>query len=173
MKPWGALLRCLFCPTLQKESNMNLIRRNPSAMSSYRPRLLEEQLGRLFNEFAADLPGSALGIGSELTSPRLNVNETEQSFEVQAELPGVNKDDVKVSIDHQRVTIEAQSQSQDQLREGENRIHTERSARKFMRSFVLPAEVDDSAAQARMENGILMLSLPKKQGSTATTLTIQ
>lgn len=159
---------------------MNIIRRNPSALASYRPRSLDDQFGRLvenmFDEmFAPFSRGSAMTPWSaeDTVSPRLNVSESDKAFEVQAELPGVNKDDVKVAIDHQRVTIEAESKRESEQREGENILYTERSASKFMRSFMLPAEVDEASAQARMENGILTLTLPKKEGNGATRIQIQ
>ncbi len=158
---------------------MNLIRRNPSALAGYRPRAMDDQFGRLvenmFEEmFAPFAQAGALSQWQEgAVSPRLNVSETDNAFEVQAELPGVNKEDVKVAVEHQRVTIEGEAKREQQQREGENVLYTERSSSKFMRSFVLPAEVDESGAQARMENGILTLTLPKKQGSEATRITIQ
>jgi HSP20 family protein len=52
-------------------------------------------------------------------------------------------------------------------------VYSERSARKFLRSFMLPTEVDDTAAQARLEDGILRVSLPKKQGTQVHRLTVQ
>ena len=52
-------------------------------------------------------------------------------------------------------------------------VYAERTARRFMRSFALPTEVDDGSAQAKLENGVLQLSLPKKQGTEARRLTIQ
>lgn len=159
---------------------MNLVRRNPSALSTYRPRGIEDQFGRLvenmFEEMLAPFTqGSNMAPWSSegVVSPRLNVSETDKSFEVQAELPGVRKEDVKVSVEHQRVTIEAEAKRETEQREGENVLYTERSASKFMRSFVLPVEVDEANAQARMENGVLMLTLPKKQGTEATRITIQ
>ncbi len=106
-------------------------------------------------------------------SPRLNVSETDTAFEIQADMPGVKKEDVKVAVEHQRVTIEGESRRAQEQREGENVLYTERSASKFVRSFMLPVEVDEASAEARMENGILSLTLPKKQGSAATRITIQ
>ena len=156
---------------------MNLIRRNPSALSAYRPRGIDEQFGRLVENMFEDMfaPFAQAGaLGPEGTiSPRLNVSETDQDFQIEAEMPGVRKEDVKVAVEHQRVTIEGESQRQSEQREGENVLYTERSASRFMRSFTLPAEVDESAAQARMENGVLRLTLPKKQGSAATRIAIQ
>ena len=73
----------------------------------------------------------------------------------------------------QRMTIEAECRKANERREGETVVYAERTATRFMRSFALPTEVDDAAAQARLENGVLKLSLPKKQGSEARHLTIQ
>jgi HSP20 family protein len=52
-------------------------------------------------------------------------------------------------------------------------VYSEPSTRRYRRSFTLPSEVDDAAAEARLENGILMRTLPKKQGSAACRLTVQ
>ena len=159
---------------------MNIIRRTPSALAGYRPRAMEDQFGRLvenmFEEmFAPFTHGGALSQwpAEGTISPRLNVSETDKAFEVQAELPGVKKEDVKVAVEHQRVTIEGETKREQEQREGENVLYTERSASKFMRSFMLPVEVDEASAEARMENGILTLTLPKKQGSEATRISIQ
>jgi HSP20 family protein len=128
----------------------------------------------MFEDFFAPFAAGTPRWSQEDTiTPRLDVNETEKTYEVQAELPGVKKDDVKVSIDHDRITIEGECREANERREGENLVYSERSARKFMRSFLLPTEVDESAAQAKLENGILSLTLPKKQGSEARRLTIQ
>ncbi|WP_426207891.1 Hsp20/alpha crystallin family protein [Massilia sp. TWP1-3-3] len=158
----------------------NIIRRTPSAMAGYRPRALDDRFGQLvenmFEEMLAPFAhGGALGQwpAEGTVSARLNVSETDRSFEVQAELPGVKKEDVKVAIEHQRVTIEGESRREQEQREGENVLYTERGASKFVRTFMLPVEVDEAGTQARMENGILTLTLPKKQGSAATRITIQ
>ena len=159
---------------------MNIIRRTPSALAGYRPRATDDQFGRLVENMFEELfspftQGSALSqwTGDNAVSPRLNVSETDKAFEIQAELPGVKKEDVKVAVEHQRITIEGESKREQEQREGENVLYTERSASKFMRSFMLPVEVDESGAEARMENGILTLTLPKKQASAATRITIQ
>lgn len=156
---------------------MNLIRRSGSPLSAYRPGSVEDQFGRMvesmFEDFFAPLAQAGQRWDEGTITPRLNVTETEKTYEVQADLPGVNKEDVKVSIDGQRVQIEAECQQANERREGETVVYAERTARKFMRSFSLPTEVDDTGAQARLENGVLLLSLPKRQGSEARRLTIQ
>ena len=156
---------------------MNLIRRGNPALPAYRPGSVEDGFGRMvesmFEDFFAPLALSQRIAGEGASAPRLDVVETEKSYEIQAELPGVEKDDVKVSVDGQRVTIEAECRQANERREGETVVYAERTARRFMRSFALPGEVDDASAQAKLENGVLQLSLPKKQGTEARRLTIQ
>ena len=159
---------------------MNIIRRNPSALAGYRPRGMDEQFGRpvenMFEDmFAPFTHAGALSqtAGDGALSPRLDVSETDKAFEIQAEMPGVKNEDVKVAVEHRRVTIEGETKRESERREGESMLYTERSASKFMRSFMLPVDVDESGAEARMENGVLTLTLPKKQGSEATRISIQ
>ncbi len=159
---------------------MNLVRRSGSPLAAYRPSAIEDQFGRMaesmFEDFFAPVAqAAALSRWPEeaISSPRLNVTENDQSFMVQAEMPGVKKEDVKVAIDRQRVTIEAEARHEEEKREGESVVYAERSARKFMRSFMLPTDVDDATADAKLEDGILTLTLPKKQASAAKRLTIQ
>lgn len=155
---------------------MNLIRRGTTPLSSYRPGGMEDQFGRMFEnmfqDFFAPLAQGRWS-GDDVGLPRLDVTETEKTFEVKAEMPGVKKEDVNVSIDGQRVTIEGECQQANEQRQGEQVVYSECSTRKYQRSFTLPTEVDDTSAQARLEDGVLMLSLPKKQGGTARKLTIQ
>jgi HSP20 family protein len=159
---------------------MNITRRAPSALSGYRPSAMHDQFGRLVENMFEDMlapltqgTGQLRWPSDAAISPRLNVTESDKAFEVQAELPGVKKEDVKVAIEHQRVTIEADAKREQEQREGENVLYTERSASRFVRSFMLPVEVDDASAEAHMENGILTLTLPKKQGNEAKRITIQ
>lgn len=156
---------------------MNLIRRNNSPLSTLRGGPMEDQFGRMvesmFQDFFAPLAQGGRWADEGLAMPRLDVSEYDKAFEVQAELPGVKKEDLKVSIDGQRVTIEGECQQANEQREGEQVVYSERSTRRYQRSFTLPSEVDEAGAQARLENGILMLTLPKKQGGAAKRLTIQ
>jgi HSP20 family protein len=127
----------------------------------------------MFQDFLTPLVQGARRLDEGLSMPRLDLSETEKTFEVQAELPGVNKEDIKVSIDGQRVTIEGECRQANEQRQGEQVVYSERSTRRYQRSFALPSEVDDTKAEARLENGILMLTLPKRQGSEAKRVTIQ
>jgi len=157
---------------------MNLVRRGSTPLAAYRPGSVEDGFGRLvesmFEDFFAPMALGGIGrLDDGASIPRIDLRENEQAFEVQAEMPGVEKEDLKVAIDHQRVTIEGECRKANERREGENVVYSERSARKFMRSFTLPSEVDEGAAQARLDNGVLHLTLPKKQGSAARRIDVQ
>lgn len=159
---------------------MNIVKRGTSPLSTYRARGFEDQFGRLVENMFEDMfspfiHGSALSpwTNEGVSTPRLNVTENDTAFQIEAEIPGVNKEDIKVAIENQRVTIEGESKRENEQRDGDNVVYSERSARKFVRSFTLPSEVDDATAEAKLENGVLHLTLPKKQGGGAKRLTIQ
>ncbi|MGH8808455.1 MAG: Hsp20/alpha crystallin family protein [Noviherbaspirillum sp.] len=157
---------------------MNIIRRHGAPVGAYRPLMpFDSQFGRLaesmFEDFVSQLSSMAGQEQDGIASPRLDVKETEKSFELLAEVPGVKKDDLKISIDDRRVTIEAEVQHEDQQKEGESIVYAERSIRRFLRSITLPVDVDDAAAQAKLENGVLLLTLPKKEPAQAKKITVQ
>ena len=120
---------------------------------------------------------SRLFFGSEASaarSPALDVAESDSAYTVQLEVPGVAKQDVKVSVEGRRVTVSAQTQaSTEQKEEGSDRIvYRERSATSYSRSFTLPVEVEQAESQARLEKGVLTLTLPKRNARAAAQLTI-
>ncbi len=156
---------------------MNLTRRNNAPLSTYRPGSIDDQFGRLvenmFEDFFAPFSSLSNLSQEDIASPRVNLVERDDAFEVEAELPGVKKEDVKVSIDNRRITIEGEAKRETAQKEGENVVYAERSTRRFARSFTLPTDVDDAAAQAKLENGVLLLTLPKKESAQAKKLTVQ
>jgi HSP20 family protein len=158
---------------------MTIVRRDHSPLSTYRPSSIDEQFGRIvenmFEDFFTPLMPYATFSkhdGDMAVNPRLNIAETDKAFEVEVELPGIAKEDIKVAIDNRRITIEADAKQESAQKEGEHIVYAERVTRKFARSFTLPADVDDAGAQAKLENGILMLTLPKKEAGHAKRLTI-
>lgn len=105
---------------------------------------------------------------------RVDISETEQAYLVQAEIPGVSKGDIKVSIDGNRVSISAERKNEREMRDaGGKVVRSEREYGQQYRSFVLPQEVDDAGAQARYQDGVLLLDLPKKEGTGGRQLAIQ
>jgi HSP20 family protein len=122
--------------------------------------------------FLVPLPRSSSFNDSALRSPSLDVAETDSAYNVSLDLPGVIKDDVKVTIDGRHVSVSANSQRDETKPDGGRLIYRERSASSFARRFTLPEAVDQDSSQARLENGVLTLALAKKRVVAAKPLTI-
>ena len=104
---------------------------------------------------------------------RLDVSEDDKSYVVAADLPGVAKDDIQVTLDANQVTIAAEHERNTEAKEGERVLLAERRTGTFFRSFQLPVEIDESVSEATFQNGVLTLRLAKKAPQTGRRLTIQ
>ncbi len=104
---------------------------------------------------------------------RMDVEETDKDYIVKADIPGMKKEDIKIAIEGNTVSIQAQTTTEQEQKEGGNVVRRERYLGQQYRSFTLPQEIDDQGAQAEYENGVLKLSLPKKSGSVSKTLSIK
>jgi HSP20 family protein len=91
---------------------------------------------------------------------------------VHAEIPGVKKEDIHVTIDGSQVSISAETRQEKEIKEGEKVLRSERYYGKVSRSFSLASEIDEAAAQAKYSDGVLELSLPKKTAASSRKLTI-
>jgi HSP20 family protein len=92
---------------------------------------------------------------------RVDVEASDSAYEVKADIPGVKKEDIDVSVEGRQVTICATTSSKSEKKD-KTSLYTERSEGRIFRSFSLPEEVDGQKAEARYENGLLDLKLPKK-----------
>ena len=105
-------------------------------------------------------------------SPALDIAETDQAYTVMLDLPGVARDDVKVSIEGRRVWIEAQASKTRERKDGERVLYRERAESSYARSFVLPAELDPERSSAELDNGVLKLELVKRRSASAARIAI-
>jgi len=96
---------------------------------------------------------------------RMDVKDVDGEYRINAEIPGVKKDDIHVSIEGKRVSISAEVKQEKEVKEGERLICCERSYGMTSRSFTLADEVDQGKVQAKYNNGILELTMPKKSGA--------
>jgi len=103
---------------------------------------------------------------------KIDVKEGDKAYTVHAEIPGVKKEDIHVSIDGNQVSISAEVKNEKEVKEGEKVLRSERYYGKVSRSFTLGNDVDESASQGRYDNGVLELTLPKKAASKARQLEI-
>ncbi|WP_322093985.1 Hsp20/alpha crystallin family protein [Paraburkholderia bannensis] len=121
-----------------------------------------EPVSELFQGFFRPLRGAPSADGSDLSSIKLDVTESPQAYLVKAELPGVDKKDIDVKVDGNTVSIHAKVERKIEQKEGERWIRRERYSGSFARTFSLASEIDDSAASAQYQDGVLSLNLPKK-----------
>ncbi len=104
---------------------------------------------------------------------RMDVAEDADAYTVRAEIPGVKKDDINVTIDGNQIAISAEVKRESEDKRGEALLRSERYYGKIHRAFSLAQDVDEAAAQAKYHEGVLELRLPKKAAASARKLTIQ
>ena len=135
--------------------------------------------GSLLDDFFKDMtPGFYIKPlhGDPLPSPsqiKVDVKETDQGFTVQAEMPGVPKEDIQLTIDGNMVTLSAEVKQSDTQSDDEKVLRSERYFGAVSRSFQLPADIDPDTAKAKYDNGVLNLTLRKKKAGTSQRLTIE
>lgn len=103
---------------------------------------------------------------------RMDVTENDKEYQVLAELPGVKKDEISVTINGNEITVSAEVKHEKDIRDGETVLRAERYYGKIQRVFTLGQEVDEATAQAKYNDGVLELKLPKKTVAAAKRLAV-
>jgi len=125
--------------------------------------LLQRDFNRMFDEFFRGFglaPFRGFGEQWDMFSPRVDVAERDKEIEVSLELPGMDEDDIDVTLSRDTLTVSGEKREESEDR-GQNYYHMERSYGSFRRSIPLPAQVDENKAQATFKKGVLTISLPK------------
>jgi HSP20 family protein len=104
---------------------------------------------------------------------KLDVSEDDNAYTVHAEIPGAKKEDINVNVDGSQVAISAEVKNEKEVKEGEKVLRSERYYGKVSRTFMLDQDVDDTAAEAKYNNGILELRLPKRTSAKSKNIAIQ
>lgn len=142
----------------------NIVRRDPYAIDNMLDDLFKGFLVRPVR-YSGDMP--------EMQMIKMDVKEGDRDFTVHAELPGVDKEDIHVTIDGNTVSINAEVKKTTEEKEGDKVLRSERYYGKVFRSFSLSQDVDEAGARARFEKGVLELVLPKKASTAARKLSIE
>jgi HSP20 family protein len=140
--------------------------RNSSELARNFERLFDDSLGRFF---ASGTPAET----DMARSPALDLSESEQAYTVKLDLPGVSKEDVKVSIDGRRISVEAQTRKEEEKKQGHRVVYRERSMSSYARSFTVASEIDQAESGAKLENGVLTLTLAKRGGAGTAQLSVK
>ena len=136
--------------------------RNASELARSFDRLFDDSFDRFLSPSA---PGAQ-------RSPALDVAESDRAYTVKLDLPGVAKEDVKVAIDGRRISVEAQARKDEEKKEGDRIVYRERSLASYARSFTVAAEIDQAESGAKLENGVLTLTLAKRGAPASAQITV-
>ncbi|MCF7821717.1 MAG: Hsp20/alpha crystallin family protein [Mariprofundaceae bacterium] len=128
---------------------------------------MNRQLGRLLDD-----PHSAEVTETSSWMPSVDIRETEDALVVQAELPGIDKKDVKLEIKDGVLTISGERRYEKDVKE-ENVHRIERSYGSFARSFSLPSNIEADKVNAEMKEGVLHVRLPKRESAKPKAIEIQ
>ncbi len=112
-------------------------------------------------------------VDKDMPQIRIDVKEDEKNYAVHADMPGVSKEDIHVSIDGNTVSISAEVKKDTEEKNGEKVLRRERYFGRVSRSFALENEIDEANSSARYHDGVLELVLPKKAAAAAKRLAVQ
>ncbi len=149
-------------PTTRKENAM-------ASLIPYDP-LVDTGIDELFRGFFQ--PIRMEGRAAPVTV-KMDVTEDDKSYTVHAEIPGVSKDDIQVTIEGNQVTLGAEVKREKEAKDGQRVLRSERFYGNAFRSLALPTEVDETQSEARYDKGVLELKLVKKAASAGKRLNVQ
>jgi HSP20 family protein len=129
---------------------------------------LHRDIDRLFSEFAQGIGPN----GQQNIVPNIEISETEKAIEVSAEMPGLERKDVEISIEDEALTIRGEKKVEENQKD-KNVQHSERSYGVFLRVLRLPPGIDPSSVQAAMSNGVLKITIPKPAKSEPKTIEVK
>lgn len=132
-------------------------------------------VGRLFEDFLSDIgemPELAGPFGRGRFAPPMDISEDDQNIEIAAELPGMSKDDVEITVDRGVLTLRGQKEHEEKTEDRDYR-RVERSYGRFERSVRLPNYADEQSAEATFQDGVLTVTVPKKETAQARRLEVK
>ncbi len=100
------------------------------------------------------------------TLPSVNIKESDDDFEVEVAAPGFTKSDFRIELNHDLLTVSSEKEVENETKEGQQFTQREFSYQSFSRSFTLPNTADSEKIEAKYENGILRILIPKKEEAT-------
>ena len=125
-----------------------------------------------FDDLFRNLGIAPLWNQPELASDmRVDITEDENAYYINAEIPGVEKDDIDVSVEGNRVAINAEAKREKEKKD-EKELIVERSWGRAYRAFALPSDIDGNRTEARYDKGVLTLTLPKKADGNARKIVV-
>ena len=103
---------------------------------------------------------------------RMDVSENEREYQVLAEMPGLKKEDISITINGNEVSVSAELKHEKDVKKDDTLLHSERYFGRIQRAFTLGHEIDQASAQAKYTDGVLQLTLPKKTAAALKKLAV-
>ncbi len=146
---------------------MNLVKWNPRREMP----TLHYRMNRLFDDPFFRIGRMADDDSMGMWNPAVDLYEKDDRFVIKAELPGVDKNDIKIDLKDRVLTLSGERTYDNEVKE-ENYYRKERSYGKFQRAFRLPADVDSDKIKAEFKDGVLQVEVPKPEEHKAKQVTI-
>lgn len=122
-----------------------------------------ENFQNRINRFFHDFPSAGSDFGFSF-NPKIDISDDEKNIYVEAEIPGVKKDNIDISLQDNILTIKGEKKEEtEEKKDNKNYYRSERSYGSFTRSFTLPSEVNPKTCNAKFEDGILKIEIAKSQ----------
>jgi HSP20 family protein len=135
-------------------------------------RALPVSFARRFDALFDDAFEPFFRAGEATRAPSMDIAESDSAYTATLDVPGIAREQLKVSVEGKRVAIEVEATTESKQEDGVRAIYRERGTRRYARVFELPAEVDESTSQARLDNGVLTLTLNKRVPTGARQISI-
>ncbi|MCU0611407.1 MAG: Hsp20/alpha crystallin family protein [Candidatus Eisenbacteria bacterium] len=126
---------------------------------------LQDEMNRLLESFFGRSSLAEPETAGVMWGPKVDIHETEDGFVVEAELPGLTKEDIRLSVHESTLTVEGEKRLEREEKKGKNWHRQERTYGKFQRVFTLPRAVDPERISATFRDGVLVIELPKSEAA--------
>jgi HSP20 family protein len=130
---------------------------------------LHQRMDQMFNNALSQFPADDPAMISTLSSPNLDVREEKDHYTIRADMPGADKSSIKVNVEGRLLTVSGERTSVNETKSNDKVVRSERSMAKFVRTIQLPGPVKADAVDAKYDNGVLTLNLPKADQATTST----
>jgi HSP20 family protein len=157
---------------IKRRGTMKLIRRNDYYNPFYELERLQNEINNLFDWSFGGVPSRSSGLLETGWAPAVDVYESKDDIKVKADLPGLKKEEIDITVQDNTVVLKGEKKQDNEIKE-DDCIRTERFYGSFHRVITLPSAVDSGKAKAEYKDGILELTLPKREEAKPKQISVE